>query len=79
MWQVWQVWGDRESRRNKCTCFFMCLSAFRPNFLVTQAEKFALFFAPKRHLPLSVSAFRFNQQTLLRTFFDSLLSVKHLL
>ncbi|NEP78043.1 MAG: hypothetical protein F6K39_07545 [Okeania sp. SIO3B3] len=41
------------------------LSVKSLNFLVTQAEKLALFFAPKRLKLLSVSAFRFNQQALI--------------
>ncbi|MDJ0518523.1 MAG: hypothetical protein QNJ74_20455 [Trichodesmium sp. MO_231.B1] len=44
----------------------LCLSTQNPNFLVTQAEKFALFFPPKMLKPLLVNAFRLNQQTLVR-------------
>ncbi|MGD1705030.1 hypothetical protein [Dapis sp. BLCC M229] len=44
----------------------LSLSTQSPNFLVTQAKKFALFLPPKKLKPLLVNAFRFNQQTIVR-------------
>ncbi|MDE5074950.1 MAG: hypothetical protein O4749_02365, partial [Trichodesmium sp. St5_bin2_1] len=48
VWEAWKVWEGKsretlESRRNNCTCIFLEVSAFPPNFFIPQTKKSGTF------------------------------------
>ncbi len=57
--------NDRGGRRNYCPLIFLPLRNQNTNFISLSSSKNYTFFAPKKRLPLSVNAFRFNQQALI--------------